>query len=145
MTPSLGRLHAAALAATLLAGCSSVRYDPERATRPYPAGLHQADTTLDLHVFRDGESIQIQNSSPRSFENVSVWINQRYVLNDVTLPAGAQSEFQLEDFRDVRGEGLHPGGLLRRFEPTPVRLVEIQVSETEPLIGLIAIRAEPAE
>jgi len=30
-------------------------------------------------------------------------------------------------------------------DPTPVRLVEIQTTDEEPLIGLITIRAEPVE
>jgi hypothetical protein len=154
----------------LQGACSAIRYDPERATRLYPAGLHQQQTA-DIQVLRKGERIQIVNTSPRSFGGVAssappetapatspddvvtgsmsggvdVWINQRYVYNVAAIPSGATVTMNLDDFRDVRGEGLHPGGLLRQFTPTPVRLVELQLSDAEPLLGLVVIRSEPAE
>ena len=45
-------------------------------------------------------------------------------------------------FWDVRGEGPNPGGALRYFQPTPIRLAQIQVDEKSPLIGLVAVPME---
>ena len=125
-------------------GCQQVRYDPARATRPYPYHLHQANS-IDIQVFRDKKWMEIVNSTPRSYHNVDLWINQRYVSPLDVLPAGKTVRLSLLEFYDERGEGVSAGGLLRTREPTPVRLVEMQLGEAEPLIGLITIRSEPAE
>ena len=76
---------------------------------------------------------------------MDLWINQRYVSHLDVLPAGKTVRLSLLEFYDERGEGVSAGGLLRTREPTPVRIVEMQLGEAEPLIGLITIRSEPAE
>ncbi len=110
----------------------------------YPSDLHTTEGILDIQVFRDGESIEMTNSTTRTFSDASIWINQRYVRDHVSIDPGQTVRLALDDFRDVRGEGLNPGGLFRKFDPTPIRLTELQTGETEPLVGLITIRKEPA-
>ena len=61
------------------------------------------------------------------------------------MAAGELIRLSLEEFYDERGEVFNAGGLWRTQEPMPVRLIEMQLSEDRPLIGLITIRAEPAE
>ena len=39
--------------------------------------------------------------------------------------------------RDVFGEQMNAGGIWRTGDPTPVVIAELQVSEDEPLVGLI--------
>jgi hypothetical protein len=98
-----------------------------------------------MQVFREGDRIAIYNATATSYRDFDLWINQRYVSHVEELPAGGHIHLSLWDFRDERGEVINAGGLFRVFEPTPVRLVEIQPGPDQPLIGLITIRAEPAE
>lgn len=133
-----------ALAGTLLLflnGCQGVRYDPSRATRQYPQELHHANS-VNIQVFRHDTSIEIINATTQSFKDFDVWINQQFVHRLETLPAGQTVSVSLWEFYDVRGESFNAGGFWRADEPGLVRLVEIQSSETQPLIGLVTIPSE---
>lgn len=118
-----------------------VRSDPEMATRQYPFWLKQAET-IDAQVIEDGDMMLIVNATPRSFTNVDVWLNQRYLHHLEQIEPGANVRIYMGDFWDVRGEGPNPGGALRYFRPTPIRLVQLQVDKTSPLVGLRAVLTE---
>ena len=124
-----------------LTGCRNVRSDPERATRQYPAWLPQGET-IDAQVLPDGDSIVVVNSTPRDFRDVDLWLNQRYVVSVDRIAPGENKRIPIDDFWDIRGEGPNPGGLLRYFRPTPVRLVQIQIDDVQPLFGLQAVLTE---
>jgi hypothetical protein len=124
-----------------LAGCQTVRSDPSKATRQYPFWLKQGET-LPIQVLPDGESMIIVNATPRSFDNVDIWLNERYVLHVDRIAPGENKRLAMADFWDIRGEGPNPGGLFRYYQPTPIRLVQIQTDVTSPLIGLQAVLAE---
>lgn len=123
-------------------GCEGVRYDPARATREYPQELHQTNS-VNIQVFRHDTSIEIINATTQSFNNFDLWINQRYVHRLDSLQAGQTIHVSLWDFYDVRGESFNAGGFWRADEPTSVRLVEIQRSDAEHLVGLVTIPPEP--
>ncbi|MGI9013169.1 MAG: hypothetical protein ACR2GY_02860 [Phycisphaerales bacterium] len=120
-------------------GCQRGRYNPSKATQPYPDQLH-SNESVDIQVFRNDQKITLYNATANSYHDFDVWINQRYVTHVDALPAGGRVKLSLWDFWDERGEVIDAGGIFRVYEPTPVRLVQIQMSETEPLIGLITIR-----
>ena len=82
------------------------------------------------------------NSTARSYREVDVWVNQRFMCPLDALPAGAQVRMPLDQFYDVRGERFAAGGFFSPVSPTPVRLVELELDAEEPLVGLITIRAE---
>ena len=139
------RIGLGALASALIlcaSGCEGVRYDPARATREYPQELHHTNS-VNIQVFRHETSIEIINATTRSFNDFDLWINQRYVHRLESLPVGQTVHVSLWEFYDVRGESFNAGGFWRADEPTAVRLVEIQSSETEPLVGLVSIPSEP--
>ncbi len=138
------RLAVGLLLGGTLLGCQDIRYDPARGTQSYPHHLHQANS-VNIQVFREETTIELVNATTRSYAEFDLWVNQRYVSRIESLPAGATLRLSLWDFYDERGESLNAGGLFRSDDPTPVRLVEIQTSDEEPLIGLITIRAEPVE
>ena len=121
-----------------LAGCAPA-YAPELASPRYPQELHRAES-IDMQVFRRGTTLEIVNSTPRTYRDFDLWINQRYVRHVEIWPAGELLKLSLWDFRDVRGEVINAGGFWRTKAPTPVRLVQIQLDDESPLIGLIAIR-----
>ena len=125
-------------------GCSRTVFRAEQATRAYPHHLHNT-RTMDIQVFRDDTTIRIVNTSPISFSEFDLWLNQRYVQRIASLPAGATLELSLWDFYDDRGEVYNAGGFFAAFDPTPLRLTQIQVDDDTPLIGLITIRSETAD
>jgi len=107
----------------------------------YPEPLHTVNTA-DMQVFRDDQSIEIVNATPITYRNSTVWINQQFALRVEEIPAGETVRLSLWDFFDERGEVFNAGGFFATFEPTPVRLVEIQPGPETPLVGLITIREE---
>jgi hypothetical protein len=140
-----------ATAFAALGGCNPSPYNPDRATAAYPFNLHgvpaeinnvtvQVPRSVQIQVFREGASLEIVNATARSYEDFDLWINQRYVKHLESLPAGETLRISLWDFYDERGEALVAGGFFRTEKETPVRLVEMQLDDETPLIGLIAIR-----
>ena len=125
----------------LAAGCAYPLSNPARAMPAYPAHLHRPES-IDVQVFRDGEWMEIVNSSARSFRNVTIWLNQRYARRLDELLAGETVRLSLWDFYDERGEVFVAGGLFATDLPTLLRLTEIQVDDEQPLVGLVTIRAE---
>lgn len=135
------RRFLAILVAMSAAGCERVMYDASHATRPYPRQLHQSGS-IDIQAFRKGPRLEIVNSMPRSYRNCDVWINQRFAAHLGALPAGRTVVMSLWDFWDERGDRLSAGGFWRTERPTLLRLIELQVAEDQPLIGLTTIPEE---
>lgn len=135
----IGVVAVMSAALSITAGCAQQRYDPQRATRMYPEELHTTET-VRMQVFRDGPQLEIVNATAETYRDVDVWVNQRYTMPVEVIPAGKRVRLSLWEFFDHRGESPVAGGLWRVDPPTPVRLVQIQPAEDEPLIGLITIR-----
>ncbi len=126
----------------LLASCHGSMNDPSWATQPFPKTLHTTQTD-DMQVFRDDTDLQIVNTSPQSYSDFNLWINQRYVQHVNSLPAGGTITVSLWEFYDEYGDRFNAGGFFRAYEPTPVRMVQIQPKEDgAKLRGLITIRRE---
>ncbi len=134
----IGSLFASLL---LSVGCETVRSDPTKATRVYPFNLPQ-ERVADIQVFNDGDAMLIVNATVERWSNAELWLNQRYLHHIDSLNAGQTLRIPLDQFWDVRGEGPFPGGLLRYYPPTPIRLVQIQTAPDAPLVGLKAIPTE---
>ena len=130
-----------ALLTITAAGCRPPRSAPDLASPPYPADLHTANS-VDVQVFRENQALQIVNTTAMSYEDFTLWLNQRYARRVKSLLAGATVRLSLWEFYDELGEGLTPGGFWRTERATPIRMCEIQVDDETPLIGLITIRAE---
>jgi len=129
------------LAAGVLPGCARQRYFPQQATRPYPVDLHTTDT-VDIQVFRDGPTLEIVNSTARTYRDFDLWVNQRYVKHVDEMRAGETLRLSLWEFHDKYGEVIAAGGFFRTVEAMPVRMVEIQPAPDEPMVGLITIPGE---
>jgi hypothetical protein len=114
---------------------------PELATQPYPRDRHTTNT-LDMQVFRRGTDMEIVNSTAHSYRNINLWVNQRYVLPIESLAAGETKRVSLWDFFDEYGERFYAGGFFRSYPATPLRLVQIETADDQPLLGLITIRSE---
>ena len=123
------------------AGCAKAMYDPALATRAYPFDKHEA-TSIDIQVFRKGPVLEIVNSTPVTYRDFDIWLNQRFMRHLEVLHAGETVQLSLWDFWDLRGDRFSAGGFWRTEEPTPLRLVELQVNDEDPLIGLVAFYEE---
>ena len=131
----------ALIVAPMMGGCETVRRDPTKATRLYPFNLPQ-ERVANVQVFNDGDAMLIVNATTESWSQADLWLNQRYVHRIARLASGQTLRIPLDQFWDVRGEGPFPGGLFRYYPPTPIRLVQIQVSPDKPLVGFKAIPTE---
>ena len=120
------------------AGCRQFTYAPERASRPYPAHLPQGDT-VRVQVLSNGITIDVVNATAREFRSFDLWLNRRYCRFVPRLGAGESITLHLDTFWDHLGEGPQVGGFFASREPTPIVLAEIQVDETSPLVGLVAV------
>jgi len=142
LTTRAPRFALVALAATaLLAGCETVRYEPGKATRAYPAYLPQ-ERVAEVQVFNEGDEMLIVNATVERWTNVDLWLNQRYLRHVDAIAPGETLRIPLGEFWDVRGEGPFPGGLLRYYPPTPIRLVQVQAAPDAPFVGFLAIPTE---
>ncbi len=123
---------------TAAAGCERTMFDPAKATKAYPLHLHRAES-INVQVFRDGPHLEIVNSTPVSYADCDVWLNQRFTRRVEAIRAGETVRLSLWDFYDMRGDRFSGGGFWRTERPTPLRLVELQVSDEQPLIGLVTV------
>ena len=139
-TPVAGILFGLAAVATaiLVVGCGGRRYDPARATRPYPID-RPPTRMLEIQALRSGGDLILVNASPFAFENFDVWVNQRYMLDLGRLDVGETRVTWLGDYFDQWGETPVAGGFFRTEAPTPAVLVEFEIDQEGPLFGAVAI------
>lgn len=136
-----GQMLVVALLTIVIAGCGGRRYEPSQAGRPYPEELGQG-SMIAVQVFRDAGDLIIVNASPQSFEELDVWVNRRYMLQLDRLGAGETRRVWFGDFFDQWGETPVAGGFFRTEAPTPSVIVQLQIDETSPLLGTVAIPDE---
>lgn len=134
------RTHALA-SALLLAGCSTVPYEPTRATRPYPRELPKGPVA-QVQVIPGPHSIRLVNATANAYANFDLWLNQRYLTHVDSLASGQTLDVPLDSFWDERGESPFQGGWFRYYQPTPIVLVQAQFDEKSPLLGFICTLPE---
>ncbi len=120
----------------MVASCTIVPYEPQKATRPYPFELSQG-SVVQIQVIPQSDALKIINSTAISYKDFDLWLNQRYVVHMPELLAGQTVLVPLDSMWDQSGGTPFSGGLLRYFQPTPLVLVQIQADEKSPLIGLV--------
>jgi hypothetical protein len=128
-------------AAALMPACSPVNIDPTRATRPYPRELKQ-ESVVQIQVIPAATSVDVVNATARSYRDFDLWLNQRYMVHIDEMAAGQTLTIPLREFWDWRGEGPFEGGIFRYYAPTPIVLMQAQLSPTTPLIGFICVLPE---
>jgi hypothetical protein len=124
-----------------LCSCQNPAGNPELASVPYPMNLHAANS-ISIQVLRDAEYVAIVNSTAVDYNNTTLWINQRYSSELPPIPAGTTLRFNLWSLRDAYGEQFNAGGIWRTDEPTQLVIAELQISQDEPLVGLVVIGEE---
>ncbi|MCC6951424.1 MAG: hypothetical protein IT433_08250 [Phycisphaerales bacterium] len=132
----------APMAALWLCGCAARA--PEASGRVFPATTPQA-SVADVHVFRDGTSIRLTNTTAKAYGPCVLWVNRAFSRELPGLAVGETLELDLREFIDEHGARFRAGGFFSA-EP-PKRVVLVQIAEAgedgaTTLTGLIAI-AEP--
>ncbi len=120
------------------AGCRQFVYEPQQARSPYPFQLPSGPTER-IQAFSDGVTLEVVNATGRSYRDFDLWVNQRYSRFVNRLDAGQTIRLPLNGFWDHLGEGPDTGGFFAAKAPTPIALVQIQVDEVAPLVGLISV------
>ena len=123
------------------AGCFPKRYNAAKATERYPSNL-PVNQIAQVQVTRDGNEMVIVNGTVIDFKDMKLWLNRRYLHKVERIQPGETVRIDMGEFWDVWGGGPNPGGLLRWYDPTPIVLLEAQIDETSPLIGLLSIPDE---
>jgi hypothetical protein len=122
-------------------GCFPKRYNAAKATESYPSNL-PVNSIANVQVTRSGNDMVIVNGTVIDFKDMKLWLNRRYMYQVERIKPGETVRISMGEFWDVWGGGPNPGGLLRWYDPTPVVLLEAQIDETSPLIGLLSIPNE---
>ncbi len=121
-----------------LVSCHNPAGNPKLASQPYPSQLHEA-ISAPIQVLRDGEYIDIVNSTANDFGESVLWINQRFSSPLPAMPAGKTLRFDLWSLRDAYGEQFNAGGVWRTDKPTTMVIAELQLDDNSPLLGLVVI------
>jgi len=124
-----------------LISCHNPAGNPNLANATYPMELHVADS-VPIQVLRDNEFIEIVNSTANDFGQSILWVNQRFSSDLPPMPTGSTLRFDLRSLRDSYGEQFNAGGIWRTDEPTQLVIAELQLSDIEPLVGLVVIGEE---
>jgi hypothetical protein len=125
----------------VLVSCQNPAGNPKLASAPYPMDLHVTES-VPIQVIRDGEYIEIINSTATDYTNTTLWVNQRFSSPLSPIPAGSTLRFSLLSLRDAYGEQFNAGGIWRTDEPTPLVIAELQLGSETPLVGLVVIGEE---
>ena len=134
-------LMALLVALAPLAGCRLAPYEPGKATRAYPSNLSQG-TISQVQVIPEPKSVKVVNATATAYSNFDLWLNQRYMAHVDSLAAGETLEVPLDRFWDERGETPFDGGWFRYYQPTRIVLMQMQLDEKSPLVGLVCTLPE---
>ncbi len=114
-----------------LTGCSTWNIsalEPEQVTQlaatPYPESAPLGDD-LDILVVTHGRSLQLVNRTPRSYNNIQLWLNQQFVGNVETIAIGTDNSVNLLHFINRYHETYPAGSFLHPDRAFPVVKAEI--------------------
>ncbi|USN98721.1 MAG: hypothetical protein H6810_11230 [Phycisphaeraceae bacterium] len=127
----LGAL-AGSLVLLTLAGChGSQKIDY---ARPEPTAITEGPV-LDIQVFRNVTTIELTNTTARSFKDATIWLNQRFSMPVGDIDIGESLDLPLSRFVDEFGDTFRAGGFFATRDPDPVVLAQLETEGT--LYGLV--------
>lgn len=106
-----------------LAGCrggAGIDY-----ARPMPESLERGEV-LNIQAFRNVTRLELTNTTSRSFEGGTIWINQRFSRPVGSLGVGESLDLSLREFVDEHGDTFRAGGFFATRDPLPVVLAELE-------------------
>ncbi len=130
-----------AIACGCCAGCGVLQLGRLPASDPYPAALEKGPT-LDVQVAVDREqvSVTLTNTTARSFEDTTIWLNAWYAFDMRPLAIGETRRIRISRFRDKFGDRMPAGGFFATQRPKPIVLAELESDGV--MYGLIVVRGE---
>ena len=103
----------------------------------YPEALPRT-TTLDIHVIRRGQRIQMTNTTAQPFGEFTLWLNRRFSLRiPEGLAIGQTRTLNLNHFRDQYDERFRAGGFFATEKPEKIVLAELQSGDH--LLSLVVV------
>lgn len=131
----------ASLGVVAAGGCASRGSREIADNRPYPMELRQQGS-IDIQVIQKDTTLELTNTTTRTLEGGTLWLNQRFARDVETLAPGDKREYDLDSFLDQFGDYFRPGGFWATR--TPDRIAQAQWEERVPgqpprLVGLIAV------
>jgi hypothetical protein len=127
--------------AAALGGCRLAAFEPAKATRSYPSQLPQG-SIVQVQVIPKPMSIVIVNATASGYADFDLWLNQRYMTRVDALAPGETLDIPLDRFWDERGETPFDGGWFRFYQPTRIVLMQMQLDDKSPLVGLVCTLPE---
>lgn len=126
-------------------GCTSRQRAPERA-KFFPE-LPQA-RAIDIQVVRHSTRIEMTNTTARTFNQGTLWLNRRFSCElepGNPWDVGETRSISLFEFVDEHGERFRAGGFFAAEAPD--KLVQAQIETTSAdgkpeLLGLIVVEGE---
>jgi hypothetical protein len=96
----------------------------------YPSAKEQFAGDLDMTVIQDRKSVKITNRTVKTYKDVQVWVNQRYVTRVDAIPAGKTTTVALKKLMNQYGEKYPTPGIFRPDRSFPALLVEVYEPDT---------------
>ena len=97
---------------------------------------------LEIQVIRDGGELIVVNATPQAFADFDIWVNRRYMYRVDRLEAGETGRFWFSDFFDEVGRVAGGWRVLPDRATDAAELVQFQIGETSPLLGVVAVPAD---
>ena len=114
----------------LLSGCKQAPPVVDGETAEILASLRypgQADygPDLDIIIVREGSSIHMTNRTPRTYDNMQLWLNQQYVRLSGKVEIGANESIKLPTLLNRHRESFPIGSFFQPDKSRPVISAEL--------------------
>jgi hypothetical protein len=109
----------------VLCACKSAP-EPVEYARLYPFQTPLAKETLDVQVFRRTFSIELTNTTARTFGPSTLWLNRRYSLPIPQLAISETLDLPLKSFKDEFSESFRGGGFFATEAPETLVMAELE-------------------
>ncbi len=138
----LARCSLCAALALSLGSCAAVlgRTSTGEPGPAFPAKPVQTEA-LNVHVFREGRSIVLTNTTARPLGPGRLWLNRWWSAPVEAIPIGATVSIPLSRFRDEFGWGVPGGGFFAAVAPEKIVLAELETEQG--LTSLVVIAESP--
>ncbi len=115
---------ASAVASAEASDVSVTETSPVQSPRVYPKDL-EFGGDLDIIVIQGRKALTLTNRTTRTYENIELWVNQRYAAHVGHIDIGTGTTVALESLINRYGESYPVPGFLRPDRSFPALLVEI--------------------
>ena len=102
----------------------------------YPENTLQVET-LNIQVFRDGTRLELTNTTSRSLQEGTLWLNRWWAHPTPAIAPGESLTLPLREFEDKFGERFRAGGFFATRNPDIVVLAQLETQGE--MLGLVIV------